>query len=72
MAEHPNVGFLRKGYEAFAKGDMATLTDMYSQDVVWHHAGTSPISWKGWIRRASSEAAHMILSEFCIFWECAK
>ena len=44
MAEHPNVGFLKKGYEAFAKGDMATLTDMFSEDVVWHQAGTSPIS----------------------------
>jgi ketosteroid isomerase-like protein len=44
MAEHPNVGFLRKGYEAFAKRDMATLRDIFSQDVVWHHAGTSPIS----------------------------
>ncbi len=44
MAEHPNVGLLRKGYEAFAKGDMATLTELFSEDAVWHVSGTSPIS----------------------------
>ncbi len=44
MAEHPNVGLLRKGYEAFGKGDMATLTELFSEDAVWHFSGTSPIS----------------------------
>jgi len=38
------VALLRKGYEAFAKGDMATLTDLISGDVVWHVPGTSRIS----------------------------
>jgi ketosteroid isomerase-like protein len=41
MAEHPNVGLVRRGYEAFAKGDMATLTELFSQDVVWHLPGNS-------------------------------
>ncbi len=44
MAEHPNVGLFRKGYEAFAKGDMATLRELFSEDVVWHVSGNSPIS----------------------------
>jgi len=44
MAEHPNVGLLRKGYEAFAKGDMATLTELFSEDAVWHVPGANPIS----------------------------
>ena len=44
MAEHPNVGLLSKGYEAFARGDMATLTELISEDVVWHAPGTSQIS----------------------------
>ena len=44
MAEHPNVGLLRRGYEAFAKGDVATLTEVFSGDVVWHESGTGPIS----------------------------
>ncbi len=28
MADHPNAELLRKGYEAFDKGDIAALTDM--------------------------------------------
>lgn len=44
MPEHPNVGLVRKGYEAFAKGDMATLTEMFTENVVWHVAGNSPLS----------------------------
>ncbi len=44
MPEHPNVGLVRKGYEAFAKGDMATLRELFSEDVVWHVSGNNPIS----------------------------
>ena len=44
MAEHPNVALLRKGYEAFARGDIAALTDMFAQDMVWHVPGTNLIS----------------------------
>ena len=44
MAEHPNAGLLRRGYEAFDKGDMATLTEVFAADVVWHLPGTNPIS----------------------------
>ena len=44
MADHPNAELLRKGYEAFDKGDMAVLTNLFAEDVVWHVAGTSPIS----------------------------
>ena len=44
MAEHPNVALLQKGYEAFARGDIAALTDMFAQDMVWHVPGTNLIS----------------------------
>ena len=44
MADHPNAELLRKGYEAFDKGDMAALTELFDTDVVWHVPGTSPIS----------------------------
>jgi len=44
MAEHPNVGLVRKGYEAFAKGDMATLRELFSENVVWHISGNSPLA----------------------------
>ncbi len=44
MADHPNATLLRNGYAAFAKGDMATITEMFSQDMVWHLLGDNLIS----------------------------
>lgn len=44
MADHPNATLLRKGYAAFGKGDMATLTDLFSEDVVWHLPGNNQLS----------------------------
>ena len=44
MAEHPNAALLRKGYEAFARGDIAALTDMFAEDMVWHVPGNNLIS----------------------------
>ncbi len=44
MADHPNAELLRKGYEAFDKGDMAALTELFAADCVWHVPGNSPIS----------------------------
>ena len=44
MADHPNADLLRKGYEAFDKGDMAVLTNLFAENVVWHVPGNSPIS----------------------------
>ena len=44
MAEHPNAALLKKGYEAFAKGDMATLTQLFAEDVAWHLPGNNPLS----------------------------
>lgn len=39
MAEHPNVGIIRRGYEAFSRGDMETLSQLFAKDVLWHEAG---------------------------------
>lgn len=44
MAEHPNAAVLRKAYDAFAKGDMATLAELFAEDVVWHLPGRNPVS----------------------------
>ena len=44
MGEHPNAGALRKGYEAFAAGDMATFAALLADDIVWHQSGNSPLS----------------------------
>ncbi|MGH9035228.1 MAG: nuclear transport factor 2 family protein [Acidimicrobiia bacterium] len=41
MSEHPNVEAVRRGYEAFNKGDMETLSELIAEDVVWHVPGRS-------------------------------
>ncbi|MBA2725503.1 MAG: nuclear transport factor 2 family protein [Actinobacteria bacterium] len=41
---HPNEDLLRRGYEAFGKGDMATIAELFADDVVWHVPGNNPLS----------------------------
>lgn len=43
-AQHANVQRARQGYEAFSKGDMATIGELLADDVVWHVGGNSPLS----------------------------
>jgi ketosteroid isomerase-like protein len=44
MAEHPNIGRIRDAYAAFSKGDLDTVGAMYTDDVVWHVGGHSPLA----------------------------
>jgi ketosteroid isomerase-like protein len=44
MPEHPNVVVVRRGYDAFNKGDRDTLSVLMADDVVWHVAGRSSIA----------------------------
>ena len=44
MAEHPNALRVREGYDAFAKGDLATLEGIFCEDIVWHIGGTSQLA----------------------------
>ena len=41
---HPNADLVRKGFEAFEAGDMATLDAIMADDVVWHASGTGVVS----------------------------
>lgn len=44
MAEHPNATLVRRGFEAFASGDMATMGELFADDATWHAAGRSMLS----------------------------
>ena len=44
MGDHPNAVALRKGYAAFAAGDMETVASLFADDIAWHQAGSSPLS----------------------------
>ncbi|MFD9338621.1 nuclear transport factor 2 family protein [Streptomyces sp. NPDC060028] len=44
MSEHPDCALIRRGYEAFGKGDMETLGSLFTADVIHHVPGNSPMS----------------------------
>ena len=41
---HPNEELVRRGYEAFGSGDMATLNELFADDIVWHAPGRGQLS----------------------------
>jgi len=41
---HPNVETIRKGFEAFMKGDIETARSIFHPNVAWHTPGRSPFA----------------------------
>src|SRR5207244_733997 len=41
---HPNEDLVRRGYEAFGTGDMATLNELFADDIVWHAPGRNQLA----------------------------
>ena len=41
---HPNEELVRRGFDAFATGDIDTLRQLFDQDAIWHVPGRSPLS----------------------------
>ena len=50
--EHPHVGLVREGLEAFQRGDTTWMDEHMADDVVWHVGGNS--KWAG-IYRGKAE-----------------
>jgi ketosteroid isomerase-like protein len=44
MSDHPNLSRMREGYDAFGKGDLAGLRELWRNDVRWHEPGSTPLS----------------------------
>ncbi|MFE3030503.1 nuclear transport factor 2 family protein [Streptomyces canus] len=44
MAEHPHAALIRKGFEAFTRGDMDTLRELTAKDATHHVPGSHPLS----------------------------
>jgi uncharacterized protein len=44
MAEHPDITLIRKGYDAFNRADIATLSEVLAPDVEQHMAGDNLVS----------------------------
>ncbi|HYT30466.1 MAG TPA: nuclear transport factor 2 family protein [Actinomycetota bacterium] len=41
---HPNEELTRRGLDAFSKGDLSALDDLFDENIVWHVGGRSPLS----------------------------
>jgi ketosteroid isomerase-like protein len=44
VVAHPNEELIRKGFDAFSSGDMATLNELFADDIVWHAPGRNQLS----------------------------
>ncbi|MDX6352840.1 MAG: uncharacterized protein QOF84_7630 [Streptomyces sp.] len=44
MAEHPHAALVRKGYEAFSRGDMDALRGLMTGDCTHHVPGDHPLA----------------------------
>lgn len=41
---HPNTDLVRRAYELFGEGDIATLQILWTEDIIWHIGGATRIS----------------------------
>lgn len=41
---HPNGELIQRGFDAFAQGDMDTISSLFADDITWHAPGTSVLS----------------------------
>jgi uncharacterized protein len=44
MSEQDNIEVIRRGYEAFSKGDVEAVMDSFTDDIEWVQPGQSAIS----------------------------
>jgi ketosteroid isomerase-like protein len=44
MAAQENADRIRGAYEAFGRGDVGYLVELFHEDIVWHYPGTSVLS----------------------------
>ena len=44
MADHPYAVLIKTGHAAFEQGDMAAITELFAEDVVWHLFGSNQVA----------------------------
>src|SRR2546422_11461394 len=44
MGANENAATIRRGYEAFNRGDMNTLTELFDENASWHTPGRSKLA----------------------------
>lgn len=43
-ADHPNVAIIKRYYEAYGKGDIATVREIFAPNIVWRIPGHHPLA----------------------------
>jgi ketosteroid isomerase-like protein len=56
MQSNPNVEIVRRGYEAFGRGDLAALMSIFAEDITWVTPGPPELPTAG-RRRGHQEVA---------------
>ncbi len=41
---HPNAELVGRGYEAFGRGDLDAVMELFADDIVWHIPGRNPLA----------------------------
>jgi ketosteroid isomerase-like protein len=54
---HPNAEKLRSAYEAYGRGDMDTASKDWTEDILWHVTGSTPIAYD---RRGREEITQLL------------
>jgi len=47
MSEQENINLVRQSYEAFKRGDLEALLNLYAEDIVWEIPGPSSVPTSG-------------------------
>lgn len=55
---HPNEALLRRGFDAFGRGDMETVKEVLSPEAIWHVPGRSAVA--GTVRGIDAILAHFM------------
>ncbi|MBF2076247.1 MAG: nuclear transport factor 2 family protein [Synechococcales cyanobacterium C42_A2020_086] len=44
QADHPNVAIIKRYYEAYSRGDLATVRSIFASDITWKIPGHHPLA----------------------------
>ena len=61
MSEQQNVDIVRRGYEAFGRGDLDTLLKLFDENIEWTSPGPAELPTAG-IRRGRQQVAEFFTS----------
>ena len=67
---HPNEDLLRREYDAFAREDVASLDEIFADDIVYHVSGHNPFSgdYRGVLEDITVHVVHVVDGKITEAW----